>query len=195
MGRPDLSETRRAEILDAFERCVARHGLDGSSLELVAEEAGMKRSVVRHYVGNREDMIVSLAERVTTTWRNYLREFVESLTPDKRVEQLLGFLLPTKSQTGTDALLVIEGLIAAGEQRPEVRRLMSGYIEDVVSMTANQLALAHPQAKRIDCWSVAYGVVSIWFNHDSLAPLQLPTKYLKAARATARRLIDTLGDA
>ncbi|MGB0580489.1 MAG: TetR/AcrR family transcriptional regulator [Limisphaerales bacterium] len=195
MGRPDLSETRRAEILDAFERCVARHGLDSSSLELVAEEAGMKRSVVRHYVGNREDMIVALAEHVTTTWRNYLRESVDSLSQGKRVEQLLGFLLPTKSQTGTDALLVIEGLIAAGEQRPEVRRLMSDYIEDVVSMTAEQLALAYPLAKRTDCWSVAYGVVSIWFNNDSLAPLQLPPKYLKAARTTARRLIDTLATA
>lgn len=195
MGRPDLTETRRAEILDAFERCVARYGLDGSSLELVAEEAGMKRSVVRHYVGNREDMIVALAERVTATWRKYLRQFVDSLGGEQRVEPLLEFLLPAKSPTGTEALLVIEGLIAAGEKHPEVRSLMSDYVEDVVSMTAKQLALAFPTAKRSDCWSVAYGVVSIWFNHDSLAPLHLPPKYHQAARATARRLIDTLGAA
>ena len=53
MGRPDLTEVRTAEILDAFERCVARFGLEGSSLERDAEEAGMKRSILRHYIGNR----------------------------------------------------------------------------------------------------------------------------------------------
>jgi hypothetical protein len=29
-------------------------GLEGSTLERVAEHAGMKRSVVRHYLGNRD---------------------------------------------------------------------------------------------------------------------------------------------
>ena len=41
MGRPNLTEVRTSEILDAFERCVARFGLEGSSLERVAEEAGI----------------------------------------------------------------------------------------------------------------------------------------------------------
>ena len=60
MGRPNLTEVRTAEILDAFERCVARYGLEGSSLERVAEEAGVKRSILRHYIGNRDEMITGL---------------------------------------------------------------------------------------------------------------------------------------
>ena len=38
MGRPSLTEVRTVEILDAFERCVARYGLEGSSLERIAED-------------------------------------------------------------------------------------------------------------------------------------------------------------
>ena len=64
MPRPDLTEQRTAEILDAFERCIVRHGLDGSSLEKIGEEAGMKRPILRHYVGNREALVMALAERV-----------------------------------------------------------------------------------------------------------------------------------
>ena len=80
MGRPNLTEIRSAEILDAFERCVARYGLEESSLERVADEAGMKRSILRHYVGNREDLVQGLAERVVTKYRQNLREFLVAVS-------------------------------------------------------------------------------------------------------------------
>ena len=85
MGRPDLTETRTTEILDAFERCVGRYGLDGSSLERIAEEAGMKRSILRHYVGNRTDLIHALTDRVVAGYRSQLQAFMDTLTDDGRI--------------------------------------------------------------------------------------------------------------
>ena len=40
-----------------------------SSLEKVADQAGMKRPIIRHYVGNRDDLILALTERVG--WGNF----------------------------------------------------------------------------------------------------------------------------
>lgn len=194
MGRPDLTEVRTAEILDAFERCVARYGLHGSSLERVAEEAGMKRSVVRHYMGNRDEMVEALAQRVAADCRDHLDAFVSSISEGKRIEQLLAWFFPDSSHGTTDSLLAVESLIAAGEDYPKVRELMTAYVEGVVSMAAEQLRLAYPKAGRSQCWTVAYGLVGICFNHSSLSPLSLPTKYLKAARTSARALIETLAD-
>lgn len=53
---------RRPQILDAFAACVARYGIDGSTLDRVAEEAGVTRALVRHYLGNRDEVVVALAE-------------------------------------------------------------------------------------------------------------------------------------
>lgn len=192
MGRPDLTEVRTAEILDAFERCVARFGLEGSSLERVAEEAGMKRSILRHYIGNRDEMIVALAERVVSKYRGAFREFLGQTSDKNRTKELLSYFFPDKPVDSTDDILVVEALIAAGEQQPDVRQLMFGYVDGLVADLSKQLRSEFPNASKQECWSVAYGVVSICFNQESLAPMQLPRKYLKAARSCSEALVQSL---
>ena len=192
MGRPDLTEVRTAEILDAFERCVARFGLEGSSLERVAEEAGMKRSILRHYIGNRDDLINALADRVDAKYRSYLQGFVDSVSEDQRVKQLIEFFLPDQPFESSGSVLVVEALIAASEQYPRIREQMSAYIDDLVTTIAQQLRMAYPKATSKSCWNVAYGIVSISFNQESLISLNLSDKYLKAARKCAYQLVATL---
>lgn len=192
MGRPDLTEKRTSEILDAFERCVARFGLEGSSLERIAEEAGMKRSILRHYVGNRDDLIVALTSRVVTKYSRQLDDFANSITPAGRIDQLLQFMLPDRTQSTTESIVVIESLIAASEHNEEIRAAMSSYVDKVVAMVAEQLTLEFTQRQRKECWDAAYGVVCIWFNQESLGPLSLAPKYVKAARSSMRVLIQSL---
>ena len=124
MGRPDLTAVRTAEILDAFERCVARFGLEGSSLERVAGEAGMKRSILRHYVGNREALVQTLAERVVSKYRQRFDEFRDGTAAEKLPGQLIEFFFPKQPLESTETILVVEALIAAGDEYPVVQRLM-----------------------------------------------------------------------
>jgi AcrR family transcriptional regulator len=63
MARPSKSEERKEQILNAFERCVVRSGIQGVTLEKVAKEAGLPRSLVRHFVGNRDDMAAAVFDR------------------------------------------------------------------------------------------------------------------------------------
>jgi AcrR family transcriptional regulator len=193
MGRPKLTEIRTAEILDAFERCVARYGLEGSSLERVAEEAGMKRSILRHYIGNRDEMIVALANRVVSKYRGVFQEFLGQISDRNRTEQLLSYFFPHKPVESTEDILVVEALIAAAEQYPDVRQLMFGYVDGLVGDLSQQLRLAFPNASKLECWNVAYGVVSICFNQESLSPMQLPPKYVRAARTCSEALVQSLG--
>lgn len=192
MGRPDLSETRTAEILDAFEHCVGRYGLEGSSLERIAEQAGLKRSILRHYVGNRNDLVVALAEHVVAKYIVQLDSIADSISPDRRIDQLIQTLLPSRPVSTSESILVIESLIAASEQYEEVREQMSLYVDKVVKMIASQLQLEFAERTKQECWTVGYGVVCIWFNQESLSPLSLSPAYLKAARKSMRMLIESL---
>jgi len=190
-----LTAERTAQILDAFERCVARYGLEGSSLERVAEEAGVKRSILRHYVGNRDDLILALGERVIAKYRSDIGELIGSVTSKGRVNKLLEFFFPDQPFETIESTLIVESLIAAAEKYPRIRELKTEYIEELVATTADQLRQEYPTVTRQQCWAVAYGVVCICFNQESLVPLQLPNKFLQAARNSARRLIESLGRA
>ena len=64
MPRPSIAVERREEILAAFEVCALRKGLGATTLADVAQEAGLPRSLVRHFIGNRADMVAGLIERM-----------------------------------------------------------------------------------------------------------------------------------
>jgi AcrR family transcriptional regulator len=59
-GRPSNRDERYAQVMQALVRCVARFGLEGASLTQIAAEAGLSRPLIRHHLGNREDMIAAL---------------------------------------------------------------------------------------------------------------------------------------
>ena len=55
-------------ILAAAERVFARHGYRGSSLQAIAEVAGLPKSNVLYYMGSKRELYVRLLERMMERW-------------------------------------------------------------------------------------------------------------------------------
>lgn len=53
----DLPEARRQQLIDATQRCLAKFGLDGTSVRHVAAEAGVSPGLVRHHFAGMHDLI------------------------------------------------------------------------------------------------------------------------------------------
>eukprot|EP00439_Symbiodinium_sp_Y106_P088808 s1_g1344.t1 len=64
MARAKIEDERKEQILAAFEVCVIREGLAKTTLQKVADEAGLPRSLVRYFVGNRASMVDLLIKRM-----------------------------------------------------------------------------------------------------------------------------------
>lgn len=195
MPRRDLTQERTAQILDAFEQCVLRYGLEGSSLERVAEEAGVKRSILRHYIGNREALIRAMVERLVEKYRRQLESLAAYLTqgPDKnRVPTLLEWLFSPSSGGVGEESIIFGKLITEAGRYPAMQRLLRQSMEEFIQTVATQLTFAFPHANRKNCWTVAAGVVALYSNDEALAPLRLPAAHQKAAQECARRLVATL---
>ncbi len=192
MPRPDLTEERTAMILDAFARCVARKGLDATSLENVADEAGVKRSILRHYVGNRDDLINALAARADTRYRQLMADMKASLPKQRPANALLDFLFWDYGDETNHDVQVVEVLMAAARNNDSLRTISKGWVDDFTQIVADTLQRHYPKASKNQCWTVAYGVVSIYYSHESLRQMPLPDKYRRAARASAEMLTDTL---
>ncbi len=194
MPRRDLTEERTHQILDAFERCVVRRGLVATSLEEIASEAGVKRSILRHYVGNRDALVLAMAERYT---QRYLAELsgLDPLTEAPApIEPLLQALFPPDSQAATSEVLLVEALIAASDDYPELGKWMARLVTRTVDAVSAVLEVNFPARESREVWAVAYGVVSVSFNDGSLGMLGLPKRFRAAALESSRRLISTLAD-
>lgn len=191
--RPDLTEERTTQILDAFERCVVQYGLEGTSLEQIAEEAGVKRSILRHYVGNREQIEIAMATRFVDRYRADLEAMAIYLKDQPAcIDPLLDLMLPRPTAAAQSNVVVAEALIAAGATKPKLRVLMTDLVAETVVLVRDLLRLEYPKANARESWIVAYGVVGICYNDESLTALALPPKFRKAAKAAARALIGTL---
>lgn len=92
MGRPSVAGERREQIMKAAARSVARHGLAGSTQERIAATAGMSRSHIRHYVGNRDDLIDALWDHVITPYFDSMQDALSGHEPPVRPRVLVDFL-------------------------------------------------------------------------------------------------------
>ncbi len=92
MPRPSIAVERREEILAAFEVCAVRKGLATTTLADVAEEAGLPRPLVRHFMGNRADMVTGLIERMMLRASGAIDAALEA-AGEQRDEELLQIVL------------------------------------------------------------------------------------------------------
>ena len=192
MGRPSLKKQRSAEILAAFERCVARSGVAGSTLKRIAEEAGVKRTLLRHYIGNREELVFALGAKIERRFIEQTDALFDALPEEGRVDALVTHLFHPSAQTSAQDIAIAQALITASETYPELGERMRAWVLRFDAGLCKELAAEYPHASKADVQAVSYGVLGIYFNVDSLAPLALPQRFGRAARRAAQRLIQTL---
>ncbi len=192
MGRKSLADERSEEILDAFERCVIRFGIDGTSLEQIADEANMKRSILRHYIGNRDALVDALVERVTQRFRQEVSRGLASIPSQASSVALLDFLFtPTDPSNGNDRI-VIDVLITAKGRFPNAKRLLIEMFESWINELAEILQHYYSNATADRCRAVAYSILSMTLMNDSFLWLGLDQQHEKGARLCAEALLQTL---
>ncbi|MFC4993515.1 TetR/AcrR family transcriptional regulator [Rubritalea tangerina] len=191
MPRKSMVEERSQQILDAFERCVVRYGIEGSTLERVAEEAQLKRTIIRHYIGNRDALVEAVAERLRGRLDGQLDTIVAFEGGDR--EEIVAFLYDGGANCGFSDVILIEQFIAASALYPAASQKILEYVEAYTSAVADLLGRysdGHPRT-----WEVAYGVTAILFNEASLQPLELGQRYSDASVYCVDQLIAGLSGA
>ena len=62
MGRPSNQAARRAQIVDATIRVMARVGFDAASTQLIASEAGLSTGLLHHHFPNKAAILESVVD-------------------------------------------------------------------------------------------------------------------------------------
>jgi TetR/AcrR family transcriptional regulator, mexJK operon transcriptional repressor len=90
-GRPPAicPDARRALILDATERVLARNGLRGTSMAAIACEAGMSKRTLYEVFGDRDALFAACVRRLRSSFLRPLNEAERSLPLPERLRILL----------------------------------------------------------------------------------------------------------
>lgn len=192
MGRPAVTAQRREEILNAFEICVARYGVEGATLEKVAEQAGLARALIRHHLGNREVLIDALVDRFVEQSHKGAQEYFEQLDKEGNVSELINSMFDPQ-YVDPHQIRVTAALITAVADRPVIAEPLRDWVDQFIIGVKAALAKEAPGCDERQLQAVATGISSIYFNADSLSPLGAWSDLRDDSKQAAILLVQALG--
>lgn len=191
MPRPSVKKERTEEILQAFERCVVRYGVEGSTLERLAEESGLQRSLIRHYVGNRDDLIKALLQRFLKESDRQTELLINHLPEKNTAATLVEYLFDDNYSDSHDALIA-SALFGAAANIEYLAKPLQASTESFINAIASVLSKTHPHSNNDDHYAVACGMVGIYFNMESVEHLGDTGKWRQASKRSAHLLLKAL---
>lgn len=192
MGRPSNRDERYGQVMEAFVRCVARMGLDGATLSTIAREAGLTRPLIRHHLGNRDEMIQALQDYVLDQFDSAADELIAALPDAKPAHALINYLFSDQSDTSPDLVLAFAALTARACENDELRTNCRDSILRFEAQVTEVLQRNYLDASEINAQRAAHGIVALYYNTASLAALEMPTEWVNQSKAMAISLCKNL---
>jgi AcrR family transcriptional regulator len=72
-------EEKLEYLLNAAFRCLSRYGFSGTTMERIAEEAGVSKGTLTYYFKNKEDITCRVASHVAAKFHGEVRQALEGL--------------------------------------------------------------------------------------------------------------------
>lgn len=194
MGRKSLAAERKSQIIQALTEVIRESGYEATTLELVASKAGVQRTLIRHYFGNRDQLITTALTHITEKYLHDYQGLVERFPTDLSVSRLLDYLFGGKFNERPKDDQVIDALIAASYQNEAARASLRGMYQIFEETVAALLLRAFPLVEKEKINDVAYAVMCLAEQHATLHALGVGAARDTAAKRAAKTLIDSLMD-
>lgn len=177
MPRPSLKDKRTEEILDAYLTCVARFGLEGATQERIAAQAGVKRPILRHYLGNKDQMIAALVGYVVTGFAAMTDAFEQALQGAATPSDLVEMMFDGGEDTDARLMLAWQALSASVGDYPDARAPLLQSLQEFLAVLEGALRRMAPEADAPILRAVAQGIAAAYVHLDAMAPLAPPQEW------------------
>ena len=87
MPKVGMEPIRRAEAINAALECICEHGIDKTTLDMVAARAGFSKGIVAYYFKSKKQLVV---ESLKAFLSSYRQKIGSSITADMPPLQMLG---------------------------------------------------------------------------------------------------------
>jgi AcrR family transcriptional regulator len=154
------SETRRAELLDAADRVISRHGPD-ASMSAIAAEAGITKPILYRHFGDKGGLYRALAERYVAPLREQLQHSIRSAPTryDRLVAAIDTYLRFIEHYPQTYSFLMHRALA----EQPEAHTTVAAFIRvigrEVAGVLRTEYARSVDVVEGADAWG--HGIVGM----------------------------------
>jgi AcrR family transcriptional regulator len=187
VGRPSKAAERRAEIVDAFIRLVAVHGLEGVTLGGVASEAGVQRAAARHFVGNRPELIAAAIEELTRRYRATVEVAVgEAPSIERLIDALFGRVWVHDL---SDVSHAFDALMQEAARHEPTRVLVKQAYEVLLDEIDQALERSRPLMSAAERRDAAYAIACLAEQNALMQQLGFPAARSVAAKRCAWALV------
>ncbi|MCY9664603.1 TetR family transcriptional regulator [Paenibacillus alginolyticus] len=109
MPKVGMEPKRRADVINATLICISRHGIDGMTLDKVAEYADCSKGVVTYYFKNKDNLIVEAFKSFLAYYGLKIQsEIQKTMAAKEMIDVTLKHILPPYSDDGQKTLNVSE---------------------------------------------------------------------------------------
>lgn len=171
MARPSVADERREQIIEATLHTMAEFGVSATTLDRIATTAGMSRGHVRHFVGNREDLLIDAAFAFYTIASDEPMILpLEVNTLNGTLDYLFGEYFPAATVENS----IVLGFVELSRTIPKIAEILTAAYLDTETRLNAMLAEQYPGADAaaraeaaVAILSTALGNVFLEeFNHD-----------------------------
>ncbi|MBI9088413.1 MAG: TetR/AcrR family transcriptional regulator [Desulfobacterium sp.] len=124
------AEERKPAILKAFYQVIEAEGFENASVAKVAKQAGVHASLIIHYFGSKEKMVMALVDQVLQTYTSLFARLPKGGDPQERLEHLLSLIWSREWHNAASISVVFSFLALSqrdGSVRDRVRNLYGHY--------------------------------------------------------------------
>lgn len=98
MTKRETEDIRRLQILDTAKRCIARQGYHQTTMDKIAEEAGLSKGALYWYFKSKDDILVDLCRQMNNEYITVFHHFASQRMPVRELvlktgERLLDLML------------------------------------------------------------------------------------------------------
>jgi AcrR family transcriptional regulator len=167
------ASARRAQLVDVGRRVFAERGYEATSVEEIADRAGISKPIVYEHFGGKEGLYAVIVDREVEYIVTHIVEAISSGSPRQRLEQAaLAFLIYVKERPGGFAVLLRDA--PASKRTGEMPALMHDLADRVGAIFTDQFRKAGYDAKAAPIYAHALvGMVAFvgqWWTESAKPP-------------------------
>jgi len=163
MGRKNLATERTNQILDAFEACVIKHGLDAVTLQQTADAAQVNLGMIHHYIGRRDDLLEAMVSRLIERTTEEMELFDQYVAENDRLNELLsGFFNDSEDKADK----IIEALYLSRGDNQTVQAALDRINKMYVSIWSKEILRIHPDISHDRSKEIALAVLGLAYSTE-----------------------------
>lgn len=189
MARPSVADERREQIISATLRTISERGISGTTLDRIADTAGMSRGHVRHFAGNRDRLLLDAARAF------YADETGEPAILPAGIQDLdaaLDYLFGEEFASSSAENAIVLAFVELARTTPEIAETLAAAYSSTRARLSSFIAAARPAAAPAAREAAAQGVLTAALGNVFIGDFDRDAARTSLTRAAVDALLAAL---